>query len=192
MSDAWIPEGKIHDFRGKNFQDFAKIDFSKIGIDPARSIVLFDDHMDQLRRLQEAKASGFQHVMFDDNFIPGSGDIYSLKNVCDNTRKFRRYITTGAGADSKRKNRRCDMFHKTCLPLTASMIKENYKTLMEIVDVYYEFPPLGNDFCICEIFYVNEEKQLVSYILIPYHILLPQSQLVTQQHFNLCFNAYVI
>ena len=143
IADAWQPEGKIHDFRGKNFQDFAKIDFSQIGIDPSRSIVLFDDHMDQLRRLQEAKTSGFRHVIFDDNFIPGSGDIYSLKNVCDNTKKFRRYVTTGAGADSKRENKRCDQFHKKCVPLSLPMIKENYNTLLDLVDVYFEFPPLG-------------------------------------------------
>ena len=143
-TDAWQPEGKIIEFRGKQkFKDFSQIDFREVGIDPSRSIVLFDDHMDQLRRLQEAKAAGFQHVMFDDNFIPGAGDIYSLKNVCDNTRKFRRYITTGGGRTSKRGNMRCDSFHKKCAPLTSDMSRDHYKTLQLLVDVYYEFPPLG-------------------------------------------------
>ncbi len=70
------------------------------------------------------------------------GDIYSLKNVCDPTKKFRQYIATGNGRIS-RENRRCDYFHKKCEKLTNAMIRENYATLTSLIDVYFEFPPLG-------------------------------------------------
>ncbi|WP_119165650.1 O-methyltransferase [Algihabitans albus] len=37
-------------------------------IDPARSLAWFDDHTDHCRRLAEAQARGFRHVLLDDNF----------------------------------------------------------------------------------------------------------------------------
>ena len=37
-------------------------------IDPRRSLAWFDDHTDHCRRLAEAQARGFRHVLLDDNF----------------------------------------------------------------------------------------------------------------------------
>ena len=38
---------------------------------PANALVFFDDHQAGTRRLREARAAGFAHVMFDDNYLPG-------------------------------------------------------------------------------------------------------------------------
>jgi hypothetical protein len=37
-------------------------------VDPARALAWFDDHIDHCRRLAEAQARGFRHVLLDDNF----------------------------------------------------------------------------------------------------------------------------
>jgi hypothetical protein len=70
--EGWVPTGVVKDFRKKNFKDFTEIDWKAEGIDPKRAVILFDDHMDQIRRIQEAKRAGFKHIIFDDNFIPGA------------------------------------------------------------------------------------------------------------------------
>ena len=46
--DVWKPTGNVINKRGKNFSDFAKIDFHSLGINPSRALILFDDHMDQV------------------------------------------------------------------------------------------------------------------------------------------------
>lgn len=38
------------------------------GLDPARALIFFDDHIDQARRLVEAAGRGFSTAIFDDNF----------------------------------------------------------------------------------------------------------------------------
>ncbi len=38
------------------------------GLDPARGLIFFDDHIDQARRLVEAAERGFSTALFDDNF----------------------------------------------------------------------------------------------------------------------------
>ena len=38
---------------------------------------------DQLDRLEQAQERGFHHIVFDDNYIPGVGDVFSIKDACD-------------------------------------------------------------------------------------------------------------
>lgn len=58
-------------------QDFTALDWTQAH--QARSLVLFDDHQNAYNRLIHASWFGFDHVIFEDNYPPGSGDFYSLK-----------------------------------------------------------------------------------------------------------------
>lgn len=36
-----------------------------------------------LNRLKQALKAGFQHLIFEDNYDTGTGDHYSLRQICD-------------------------------------------------------------------------------------------------------------
>lgn len=70
-------------FTDRYFRDFASIDWSCIqGLDRARTVIFFDDHQSGYRRMLEAHARGFHHMMFDDNAPPPKSDHFSVKGAC--------------------------------------------------------------------------------------------------------------
>ena len=58
--------------------DFSLQDWTHL---PERSLVLFDDHQNAYRRLQQCHWFGFNHVIFEDNYPILQGDCYSLKKA---------------------------------------------------------------------------------------------------------------
>ncbi|WOK97922.1 hypothetical protein Cni_G06630 [Canna indica] len=75
-------------FSGSDFVDFGSVDWnnvmSKHGIsDFSRVLLFFDDHQNQLKRLKQALSAGFQHLIFEDNYDTGTGDHYTLRQICD-------------------------------------------------------------------------------------------------------------
>lgn len=70
-------------FTGSGFRDFATIDWSCVqGLDRAQTLIFFDDHQSGYRRMLEAHARGFHHMMFDDNVSPQRSDHFSVKGAC--------------------------------------------------------------------------------------------------------------
>ncbi|PNT70567.1 hypothetical protein BRADI_2g13630v3 [Brachypodium distachyon] len=72
----------------EGFIDFGSVDWEKLlrkhGIsDPSRVLVFFDDHQSELKRLKQALKAGFRHLIFEDNYDTGTGDHYSLRQICD-------------------------------------------------------------------------------------------------------------
>uniref|UniRef100_J3L080 Uncharacterized protein n=1 Tax=Oryza brachyantha TaxID=4533 RepID=J3L080_ORYBR len=81
-------DGNCTYLAGKDFIDFGSVDWGKLlrkhGIpDPSRVLVFFDDHQSELKRLKQASKFGFRHLIFEDNYDTGSGDHYSLRQICD-------------------------------------------------------------------------------------------------------------
>ncbi|KAG1346665.1 UDP-glucose 4-epimerase [Cocos nucifera] len=75
-------------FTGKDFLDFGSVNWVSVmrkhGIsDLSRVLVFFDDHQNELKRLKQALKAGFQHLIFEDNYDTGTGDHYSLRQICD-------------------------------------------------------------------------------------------------------------
>lgn len=66
----------------------AQVDWSSLGVNPAETMVLFDDHQDQMMRLEQAQALGFIHIVFDDNYLPGTGGVPNLHSTCASTSDF--------------------------------------------------------------------------------------------------------
>ncbi|XP_010917582.1 uncharacterized protein [Elaeis guineensis] len=75
-------------FTGKDFLDFGSVNWASVirkhGIsDLSRVLVFFDDHQNELKRLKQALKAGFRHLIFEDNYDTGTGDHYSLRQICD-------------------------------------------------------------------------------------------------------------
>ncbi|MQM04139.1 hypothetical protein Taro_036931 [Colocasia esculenta] len=81
-------DGNCTYFAGKDFVDFGSMHWEAVmkkhGIsDLSRVLVFFDDHQNELKRLKQALKAGFRHVIFEDNYDTGTGDHYSLRQICD-------------------------------------------------------------------------------------------------------------
>lgn len=69
----YISEKAVYSDRDFSEQDWADV--------TDRSLVFFDDHQNAYTRLQQSQWFGFKHVIFEDNYPPGIGDCYSLKQA---------------------------------------------------------------------------------------------------------------
>ncbi|CAL5199913.1 unnamed protein product [Lathyrus oleraceus] len=169
-------DGNCTYFAGKDFVDFGSIDWptvmSKQGItDLSRVLIFFDDHQNELKRIEQALKAGFRHLVFEDNYDTGTGDHYSLRQICD---QF--YIRGGghscfkdsdeARIRSKRKEfwekavdieELCgpgeawwgvrgymrDNFNHSNQPISYAQHFQNSRYVESILDVYWELPPVA-------------------------------------------------
>tara|TARA_B110001452_G_C15182066_1_gene410577 strand:- start:56 stop:1222 length:1167 start_codon:yes stop_codon:yes gene_type:complete len=69
-------------FTDAAFKDFSDVDWECLGINKKRTLVFFDDHQAGYRRMLEAHARGFEHLLFDDNY-PRGGDNFTPSKSCD-------------------------------------------------------------------------------------------------------------
>eukprot|EP01006_Ploeotia_vitrea_P025841 TRINITY_DN58744_c0_g1_i1.p1 TRINITY_DN58744_c0_g1~~TRINITY_DN58744_c0_g1_i1.p1 ORF type:complete len:460 (-),score=27.12 TRINITY_DN58744_c0_g1_i1:79-1458(-) len=100
-----------------------------------RTIILFDDHQDQLLRVLAAKQRGFTKLFFDDNWIPLTGDCYSVKQVCDESGGLALRNPTWP-----RVVLRLGDFHKNDTVITLQEHLDNRELLLKLTKVYYECP----------------------------------------------------
>ncbi|KAF3450720.1 hypothetical protein FNV43_RR06809 [Rhamnella rubrinervis] len=169
-------DGNCTYFAGKDFVDFGSVDWGKVmkkhGItDLSRVLIFFDDHQNELKRIRQALDAGFRHLVFEDNYDTGTGDHYSLRQICD---QF--YIRGGghscfkdsdeARIRSKRKKfwekavdieELCapgeawwgvrgyarDNFNHSNQPISYSEHFQNSRFVESILDVYWELPPVA-------------------------------------------------
>ena len=71
---------------------YSTIDFSKQNLKKIskNSLAFFDDHQNALDRVLQCKKFGIKHLIFDDNYAPGTGDCYSLKQILSNSGYIRK------------------------------------------------------------------------------------------------------
>jgi len=98
------------------------------GLPRDRTVLFFDDHQDAYERVLAARALGFRHLLFEDNYPPGRGDCRSLKQVL-------------SGADPGPKPPRSPVARLTGW-LGAVREPRPRLPLRECLEVYYEFPPV--------------------------------------------------
>ncbi|GLU22244.1 hypothetical protein SLE2022_383330 [Rubroshorea leprosula] len=139
--------------------------------DPTRVLVFFDDHQSELKRVKQAVKAGFHHLVFEDNYDTGTGDHYSLRQICD---QF--YIRGGghscfrdgdeARIRSKRKKfwakavdvdelcgpneawwgvrgEMLDDFNKNHTPISYADHFANSRFIESVLDLYWELPPVA-------------------------------------------------
>jgi len=140
---------------GKHFVDFSAVDWSDLlhalGVKPRKALLVMDDHQDQLTRLQQAHAFGFRHLVFDDNFIPGVGDAFSIKDSCDggfDGPSGGKDGTQGCGGGLLRSafglhGRRCTDFHAECKDYSPADMRAARELLLSLAEVVWEGPPVA-------------------------------------------------
>lgn len=169
-------DGNCTYFAGKNFVDFGSVEWDNVlkkhGIlDISRVLVFFDDHQSELKRLKQALKAGFRHLIFEDNYDTGTGDHYSLRQICDQS-----YIRGGGhscfrDSDEARVRQRrkalwekavdidelCgegdawwgvrgnmrDDFNHSNKAITYEEHFQNSRFLESVLDVYWELPPVA-------------------------------------------------
>nr|CAD1823635.1 unnamed protein product [Ananas comosus var. bracteatus] len=155
---------------------FGTVDWRKVmkqhGIsDLSRVLVFFDDHQNELKRSQQALRAGFQNLVFEDNYDTGTGDIYTLRQICDQS-----YIRGGGhscfrDSDEARIRSRRKMFWDKAVDIDELCGKgdawwgvrgymrddfnhsnkaisyaehfQNSRFLESVLDVYWELPPVA-------------------------------------------------
>lgn len=140
---------KTLDLRGGRFVDFAEVDWDgHTLVDRSDALVLMDDHFDQLRRVEQARRLGFGHLVFDDNYMPGFGDMFSIKSACDGG------ISDADGGRGRLRwafakhgqQIRCHGYRQMasqCDPLSATEASRIKQDLLKWCDVIWEAPPLA-------------------------------------------------
>lgn len=169
-------DGNCTYFAGKDFVDFGSVNWGNVmkkhGItDLSQVLIFFDDHQNELKRVKQALKAGFRHLVFEDNYDTGTGDHYSLRQICD---QF--YIRGGGHSCFKesdeariRRNRNklwekavdtkqlCgpndawwgvrgevrDNFNHSNKAISFQEHFRNSRFLESILDVYWELPPVA-------------------------------------------------
>ena len=134
-------------FTDVHFRDFAAIDWSCVKrIDRSQTLIFFDDHQSGYRRMLEAHARGFRHLLFDDNSMPerSDSDHFSAKGACaafngslhvpsPGTLKWDDF--RGIVADWGR-------FKKGVFNVSEEQLQKVAHSFGKVIDVYAEMPPL--------------------------------------------------
>eukprot|EP01084_Bolivina_argentea_P298814 514992_1 len=68
-------------YSGDIFKDFNIIHWKNI-VDVKNTIIFFDDHQTAIRRMKQAQEQGFQHIVFDDNYLSDSRSNLSPQQLC--------------------------------------------------------------------------------------------------------------
>lgn len=138
-------------YRSRRATYFAS-DFLHFGRDlgERRAFAFFDDHQDALPRIEHCKWLGIKEMIFDDNYPPGKGDCYSLKQM-----------SFGAGFDARHRIasfQRNDLFTRLVrkafglaryqpfaptrdLPIEPNM--DDWAIFAKHAECYVELPPLA-------------------------------------------------
>lgn len=87
MGPAYV-DGNCTYFTEKDFVDFGSINWGNVlekhgVLNINQVLIFFDDHQNHLKRLKQALKFGFRHLIFEDNYDTGTGDHYSLRQICD-------------------------------------------------------------------------------------------------------------
>lgn len=161
---------------GKSFVDFGNIRWEDLmaeyGIqDYSKVLIFFDDHQNELRRFQQVLHAGFQHLVFEDNYDTGTGDHYSLRQICDQpqvdggghscSQDSNEALWRAARRDSWEKavniSELCgpsdawwgvrgqmrDNFNHSFVHITQEQHLENFKQIESFLDLYWELPPVA-------------------------------------------------
>jgi hypothetical protein len=115
-------------------EDFSRLDWRELPRE--RTVLFFDDHQDALARVRLCARLGLRHLLCEDNYPPGRGDCYSLKQA---------FAGAGftppppAGSLLRRVARRLLGRGATGVPVPPG--GRDARDLRELLEVYEELPP---------------------------------------------------
>ena len=116
-------------------KDFSEIDWSIIE-DKSNTVLFFDDHQNALNRIKIGEELGFKQFIFEDNYPAKQGDCYSLKKAFQHA-GFEPVQQPIQGLKAK--------IMKIIKPNNLERVKPNKEDsqyLKNVLETYYEFPPI--------------------------------------------------
>ena len=128
--------------------DFKYQNFSKL---PKNSLVFFDDHTNHLERIQQAKFFNVKNIILEDNYRPHKGDFYTINHVLNNSgfnHKLTKLSLIKTFLVFLKELLKKYFFNKHYFSIDAlkSRIRDakpnrnDRKNLLDIIDIYFEFP----------------------------------------------------
>lgn len=73
-------------YTGNKFKDFSKLELSQL--EPEKTLVFFDCHIDAVMRLNQAKEKGLHNIFFNDNYPINCGSHKTLQHSYQEVEKF--------------------------------------------------------------------------------------------------------
>eukprot|EP00977_Amphora_coffeiformis_P023011 scaffold12066_cov171-Amphora_coffeaeformis.AAC.4 len=119
------------------FVDFGKttsLQWAEWVPDVKKTLLFLDDHQAGTKRLMQAKALGFRHLWYDDNYPPIYGDNLALKQICTGMALWN--FLGESQAVYK------DDFNSVSKPMTPAEFQKQELLFHNNVEVYAEFPPV--------------------------------------------------
>ena len=132
--------------------DFKYHDFSKL---PENTLVFFDDHVNHLERIQQAKFYNIKNIILEDNYKPYEGDFYTVNHALNNS-GFSHKIKKLSLAKTffiflkeflKKFIFNKDFYFFDILKYRIRDVKpynNDRNNLLKIIDVYFQFPSIRN------------------------------------------------
>eukprot|EP01068_Selenidium_serpulae_P017076 Selendium_serpulae@DN6345_c1_g1_i6.p1 len=121
-------------YTDKRFRDISELQDELRHLEKENTIVFFDDHQSHSKRLKEMRAMGFKNILFDDNYIPGTKDSFSMKQGI--FEDFRLHHLLGVRPNI------CYDGGKKCEDVTWDELLRVSREMVDMVEVYFEFPPI--------------------------------------------------
>jgi len=118
-------------------RDFSEIDWS--GLPKQKTVLFFDDHQDAPPRIFQAQEWGFKHLIFEDNYPPGTGDCFSLKHLWEEGRPENARLGSILSANGIRSSLRNLRSYFRELVGGQSYRRES---VLEAISTYKELPPV--------------------------------------------------
>ena len=134
--------------------DFKFQDFSNI---PSDTLVFFDDHINHMERIIEAKFFNIKNIIFEDNYSSGEGDFQTIKQIYNNYTfnhrpGFLSLLKTSFNFNKLIFNKffQKNYYVKEDLDKISKRIRDgskkiNFKNLEKNISYYYEFPHLFSE-----------------------------------------------
>ena len=132
--------------------DFKYNEFKNL---PNNTLVFFDDHVNHVERIKQSNFFGIKNIVLEDNYTDNKGDFQTLKQVSNNYNfnhkpgflslvktyfQFTNIIVKKIF--SSKYNSNIDLNHINQRIRDAFHNKETLSYLNNLIETYYEFPPL--------------------------------------------------
>ena len=120
------------------FRDLTSADWDRMlpsAAERAQALVVIDDHMSAIKRVQQLLKLGFRHIWYDDNWARGQFDCYSFNVMCAPL------ISSQLGRLGRLVY--MDNFARQNVRITRAQHEANLAFLRSQLEVYFEFPPLA-------------------------------------------------
>ena len=133
-----------HYIFGSNFSDFGSINWTQhvpSKYDRENTLLVLDDHMSSIKRVQQAISNDFRHIWYDDNWSFSKVDCYSFNTLCST--QYNPFISQNITSTNENNNiKYLDNFGTFRITISSKEHAANLKYFLTHMEIYFEFPPV--------------------------------------------------